>query len=80
MFGMSVPKIVLLGLVVLAVWYGFKYLSQASGEKVAAKDGSAPKNGASGADAIEDMVRCPSCGAYRSKALPTCSTPGCASS
>lgn len=77
MFGLSAAKLLLLGLVIAAVWYGYKHLSRsAGGEKVARKPDSDPVEGA-GPGAIEDMVRCPACGAYRASGIQACSTPGC---
>jgi|JI10StandDraft_1071094.scaffolds.fasta_scaffold573285_2 hypothetical protein len=80
MFGLSASKLLLLALVIAAVWYGYKHLarpdSAGSKGKVDANPDSDPVEGA-GAGAIEDMVRCPACGAYRASGLQACSTSGC---
>ncbi len=77
MFGLSAAKLLLLALVIAAVWYGYKHLTRSTeGDKVTRKPESDPvEGGAPGA--IEDMVRCPACGAYRASGIPACSTPGC---
>ncbi|MBL8707352.1 MAG: hypothetical protein JNM30_21060 [Rhodospirillales bacterium] len=78
MFGLSATKLLLLALVIAAVWYGYKHLtgSDAAKDKVGAKPDADPVPG-SEPGAIEDMVRCPACGAYRASGIPACSTPGC---
>ncbi|MEO3430983.1 hypothetical protein AAFN88_19165 [Pelagibius sp. CAU 1746] len=80
MFGLpSIQKLIVLAAVVAAVWYGFKFLGrlqkareeearlrESQGGKPARKAG-APKDGAKGKSQggqVEDLVQCPSCGAY----------------
>lgn len=78
MFGLSASKLLLLAVVIAAVWYGYKHLTRpdsAKGKVDAAPDAD-PVPGR-GAGAIEDMVRCLACGAYRASGIPACSTPGC---
>ena len=70
MFGLfSISKILVTAALILAVWYGFKWLGNRQQiQKKAARErvrrgGGASQNGPSSSD-IEDMVQCPDCGAY----------------
>ncbi len=80
MFGLpSIQKLIVLAAVVAAVWYGFKFLGrlqearkeearlrEKQGGKPARK-ADAPKGDARGGPQggqVEDLVQCPSCGAY----------------
>jgi len=75
MFGLpSIQKLIVLGLVIAAVWYGFKFLgrlqqarkSEAKLRETEARSGKKvpdPKP-ASGADTVADLAPCPACGAY----------------
>jgi len=80
MFGLpSIQKLIVLAAVVAAVWYGFKFLGRLQearkeearlhekrGGKPARK-AEAPKGGSQGGSQggqVEDLVQCPSCGAY----------------
>lgn len=78
MFGLSASKLLLLALVIAAVWYGYKHLtrSETAKDKVDGRPDSDPVEGG-GPGAIEDMVRCPACGAYRASGIQACSTPEC---
>jgi len=62
MLGFSLPKLLVLVLIVLAVWYGFKWIGRLDKERRrSVRDGGAagePKK------AVEDMVKCPVCDAY----------------
>lgn len=79
MFGLpSIQKLIVLAAVVAAVWYGFKFLGrlqQARKEeaKLRESQGGKPARKADGGEAarregresqVEDLVQCPSCGAY----------------
>ena len=76
MFGFSLQKILVLVAIVAAVWYGFKFLSRLDASrkaeaKVRHESGKAKgktkgrgKAAAPSTEAVEDMVQCPSCGAY----------------
>jgi len=77
-------KLIVLALVVALVWYGFKFLGrlQAARKEEArlreqqggrpAKKSSAEAERGGRAGAVEDLVPCPSCGAYV-RAGSTCS-------
>lgn len=65
MLGFSLQKLLLLGIVIAAVWYGWKWFERrgrgASADKPAAKD------------ALEqDLVACSQCGTYVAPGLSTC--------
>jgi len=84
MFGLpSLQKLIVLAAVIAAVWYGFKFLGrlqaarkaeaklrEAEGARPARKSSEQAAKG--GKDAVEDLVPCPSCGAYV-RAGSTCS-------
>lgn len=76
MFGLpSLQKLIVLAAVVAAVWYGFKFLGRLQQARKAeaklreskggnpARKSEKPKGGAE-ANQVEDLVQCPSCGAY----------------
>jgi uncharacterized protein len=78
MFGLpSLQKLIVLGLVVAVVWYGFRFLGRLQAQrkaeaKLREQGGGKPaqKSSAKSAESrpsggdIEDLVACPSCGAY----------------
>jgi len=69
MFGLSPGKLLLLALVFLVVWYGWKYtkrveqIRRALQEEMERRRNAAQGGGARNLPA-EDLVKCPSCGAY----------------
>jgi uncharacterized protein len=83
MFGISFTKILLIAAVVAAVWYGFKYLTRPEKDEAEDRRASKPKPGPSaggasgGARAVEDMVRCPVCGAYQARNAGPCERRDC---
>jgi uncharacterized protein len=79
MFGLpSLQKLIVLAAIVAAVWYGFKFLGRLQqARKAEAKlreaqdgrparkpDGAGQRGAAKGGRQVEDLVPCPSCGAY----------------
>lgn len=87
MFGLpSLQKLIVLGLVVAVVWYGFKFLGRLQAQrkaeaKLREQGGGKPAQKTSARDSgekpapggeVEDLVACPSCGAYV-RAGSTCS-------
>lgn len=78
MFGLpSIQKLIVLAAVVAAVWYGFKFLGRLQKQREeeaklhARKDARAAKkkspketSGGGRGGQVEDLVQCPSCGAY----------------
>jgi len=82
MFGLpSLQKLIVLAAVVAAVWYGFKFLgrlqkAREAEAKLREQEAARPAKRSSGesqkSGAVEDLVPCPSCGAYV-RAGSTCS-------
>ena len=63
----SFPKLVVLGLIVLAVIYGFKLagsLKERQAKREASKEPSPEKKRERERLEVEDLVQCPKCGAY----------------
>ncbi len=68
MFGLGIGKLLVLALIVLAVWYGFKWIGRGAG---AAKD--AGDSGAAQARlGTQDLVPCAACGTYVPASPATC--------
>ncbi len=75
----SVPKLVVLAVIIAVIWYGFKIFTR--GQQVAKKDegGGNVSQGDSGAssDAV-DMVQCGVCGDFvAAKGMTTCGKENC---
>lgn len=73
MLGFSLQKLLVLAAVVVAVWYGFKFLSRLEqqrkseaqvAQREAARRAKQAASGSGGAEAAEEMVLCSACGAY----------------
>ncbi len=66
MFGLSLGKFLLLVILVLVVWYGFKYASRVEAIRRALREELARRQGAQRRPTIpaEDLVKCAQCGAY----------------
>ncbi len=69
MFGFSLPKLLVLVLIVGAIWYGYKWMSRI-GERE--DDPAKLKDGATGGDGSRDLVECPACGAYAPAGIEKC--------
>lgn len=66
MFGMSLSKLLVLVLIVVGVWYGYKWLTRGA---------SAKRNGGrrgSGTPQASDLTACPACGTYVPDGLREC--------
>jgi uncharacterized protein len=90
MFGMSFGKLLLLAILILIVWYGFKYAARVEAvkqnlraEALRHRQGG---NGGSGgarertpaARPVEDLVKCQRCGAFVSSVgTANCGKPQC---
>ena len=67
MFGFSLPKLLVLALVVAAIWYGYKWLGRvnrrrkATPREVGSRDGDG-----------QDLVQCAACGTYGPAGLERC--------
>jgi hypothetical protein len=88
MLGISLGKFFLLALLILVIWYGFKYVNRVEEVrqtiKRAARDAAARSQARTearqGSPAIkaEDMVKCSACGVYVTKAgASNCGRPDC---
>ena len=74
MFGMSFGKLLLLAILILIVWYGFKYAARIEGVKQSLRAEALRRRQAGGGDVrgdrtpaarpVEDLVKCPRCGSF----------------
>ncbi len=86
MFGLSLTKILFTIIVVLIVWYGFKWMNRVQDQRREASriDPKKPSAAAgsnrstAAADEVEEMVKCAVCGDYVSqKGAVNCGRDGC---
>jgi hypothetical protein len=92
MFGMSFGKLLLLAILILIVWYGFKYAARVEAvkqtlraEAIRRRHGSSGgEGGGSGsgvrptARPVEDLVKCERCGSYvAAVGAANCGKPQC---
>lgn len=81
MFGFSLPKLIVLGLAIFAVWQGFKYLQrrqevQARNHNERVREARRETEGS--ASPVEDMVRCKVCDSFvASKGVRSCGRADC---
>jgi len=70
MLGFSLPKLIVLALIVWGVWYGFKLVARRNRLRTreAAREAEAEPR-----PAIEDMTKCPACGTF----VPAADTRDC---
>jgi hypothetical protein len=74
---LSLPKLLVFALVILAVWYGFKWISRASRLR-AGEARPVGRRSAAGAARAEEMEKCRVCGVYVAPASATaCGRPDC---
>jgi uncharacterized protein len=71
MLGFSLQKLLVLLLIVGAVWYGFKFVTRLQQARDSegkprsrVRGGKPPASEPSASAEVEDMVRCPTCGAF----------------
>jgi uncharacterized protein len=83
MFGLSLPKLLLLAIVLGAIWYGLKYLqardrtlARAAADAAVARERARPAR-RSAAGSAEEMVKCPACGTYVAPDARACGRAGC---
>ena len=75
MLGFSLPKLIVLALIIAAIWYGFKFFSRAQGMSKPEKPGD--DTDAVMPDAV-DMVKCATCGDFvAAKGASSCGKDGC---
>ncbi len=81
MFGFSLTKLVVLVVAILAVWYGFKYVSRLQymrEERARMRDEINRRESVGRAVDAEDMAACSSCKAYVPvKGARNCGRPDC---
>lgn len=71
----TVPKIVLIIVLAIAVWYAFRWLNRAPSNLVRRRQQPTPQP--RGPAAIEDLVACRMCGAYVAPEARGCGKAGC---
>lgn len=83
MFGLSLPKLLVLAIVLGAVWYGFKYLqardralARAAADAAVARE-RATRPPQRSASVAADLVKCPACGTYVAPDARACGRAGC---
>ena len=82
---LSLSKILLLIVVVVAVWFGWRWYQRVGDvgreklrERDAARRPQAGRSSGGGAVGAEDMEKCPECGAYVApRSAVACGRPGC---
>jgi hypothetical protein len=77
MFGLSFNKLLLLVIVVIAVWYGYKYVTRVNQVRQAATRDRARGPQRGGTIGAEDMAKCASCGAYVARGAASCGRGDC---
>jgi hypothetical protein len=87
MIDMSIGKLLVLALIILVVWYGFKYAARVDAVRQAKRAGArGRRNGGGGtigggrapAQPVEDLVKCQRCGAFvAAHGAANCGKPGC---
>jgi uncharacterized protein len=91
MIDMSIGKLLLLALIILVVWYGFKYVArvEAMRQKLRAEaqrrraggnigGGNFAGGGRAAAKPVEDLVKCQKCGAFvAAEGAANCGKSGC---
>jgi hypothetical protein len=69
----AVPKLVLIVLVAVAVWYAMRWLNRAPPTIVRRRQAAWPGR----QPAVEDLTACPNCGAYVAASARGCGKPAC---
>lgn len=93
MFGFSLTKLLTLAILILIVWYGFKYAARVEAVKQAIRaEAQRRRNGSMGggdggggggtmratARPVEDLVKCPRCGSFvAAVGAANCGKPQC---
>ena len=80
MFGFGFTKLAVLVGIVVAVWYGFKYVGKLDKARKQSQANKPPRqpDGGGPAPEVEDTVQCPTCGAYVvAKTASPCERPDC---
>ena len=69
----QLPKLVLLVLVAVAVWYAMRWLNRPAQKVARQREASSPRTTA----VVEDLTACRVCGAYVAAGARACGKPGC---
>jgi uncharacterized protein len=81
MFGLSVTKLLVLAILILIVWYGFKYAARVDAVKRALLAEALRRGGGDTRTPkrpVEDLVKCPRCGAFvAAQGTANCGKPQC---
>lgn len=78
MFGLSLGKLLVLALLVVAVWYGWKYVGRVNAVREAIRRGAQPQRRPDPSSLkAEDMTKCRTCGAYVAGGAASCGRPDC---
>ena len=80
MVGFGFGKLAVLVGIVVAIWYGFKFVGQLDKARKQARANKPPRQSGGGDNApeVEDTVQCPTCGAYVvAKTASPCERPDC---
>ena len=82
MFGLSVTKLLLLAILILIVWYGFKYAARVEAVKHALRADAQRRRGGGNMRApkppVEDLIKCQRCGAFvAAQGAANCGKPQC---
>ncbi len=75
MFGFSLQKLLFLGLIIAAIWYGFKWVGKLDRDRKErlreSRDGGSPGSG-DNEDGGQDLAECTLCGTYVTARLSRC--------
>jgi len=78
MFGFGFTKLAVLILIVLAIWYGFKYVGKLDQARKQSQANRPRRTAGGNSPEVEDTVQCPVCGAYVvAKTTSPCERPDC---
>ena len=69
MFGFSLPKLLVLILIIAAIWYGFKWVGKLDRDR---KDRLRNAESGSRGEDERDLVECAACGTYVTVGLDRC--------
>ena len=75
MFGFSLQKLLVLGLIIAAIWYGFKWVGKLDRDRKerlrGSRDGGSPGSGDDKGGG-QDLAECALCGTYVTARLSRC--------
>lgn len=81
MFGLGFPKLVLLAIIVVVVWYGYRYIQRIEAVRRALRDELLRRQQTARPSRpveAEDLVKCATCGSYvPSHHATACGRPDC---